>query len=75
MSNNLIHAGTDGFLHRTWFVLVNDRIPRGEAYCALCGSQIDKGYVRESQTRLRYCDLQCFAGHAIAIKNRARKVS
>ena len=51
------------------------RVPRGDADCALCSSKIDKSYVRESQTRLLYCDTQCFAGHAIAIKNLARKVS
>jgi hypothetical protein len=41
--------------------------------------KIEKGYVRESQTRLLYCDTQCFTGHAkmamLAIENRARKVS
>jgi hypothetical protein len=75
MSTNLTHTRTGGFLCRTRFVLVNDRVPRGDADCALCSSKIDKSYVRESQTRLLYCDTQCFAGHAIAIKNLARKVS
>ena len=75
MSANLTHTRIGGFLRRTRFVLVNDRVPRGGAGCALCGSKIEKGYVRETQTRLFYCDTQCFAGHAIAIKNHARKVS
>jgi len=66
---------TGGFLRRTRFVLVNDRVPRGDADCALCSSKIEKNYVRELQTRLLYCDTHCFAGHVIAIKNLARKVS
>ncbi len=64
-----------GFAHRVSFVLVNDRFPRADPDCALCGCKIAKGYVRESQTRLLYCDTQCFAGHAIAMQNRARHVS
>jgi hypothetical protein len=64
---------------RTRFVLVNDRVPRADAQCALCCRKIERGYVRESQTRLLYCDTQCFTGHAkmamLAIENRARKVS
>ena len=68
-------ASMGGFLRRTRFVLVNDRVPRADADCALCCSKIEKGYVREAQTRLPYCDMACFAGHAIAMKNRARKVS
>jgi ribosomal protein L24E len=75
MSANLTHTSTGGFLCRTRFVLVNDRVPRRDADCALCGSKIEKGYVRESQTHLFYCDTQCFAGHAIAIENHARKAS
>ena len=75
VSADLTHTSMGGFLRRTRFVLVNDRVPRGDADCALCGTKIEKGYVRESQTRLFYCDTQCFAGHAIAIKNHARKVS
>jgi hypothetical protein len=71
--------GTGGFLHRTRFVLVNDCIPRMNGHCALCGGTIEKGYVRDFQTRLIYCDTQCFPeGADIAtpiIKNRARKVS
>jgi hypothetical protein len=67
-----------GFLHRTRFVLVNDRVPRA-GHCALCGSIIEKGYVRDSQTRLIYCDTQCLPGGAVmvmpVIKDRARKVS
>jgi hypothetical protein len=61
------------------FVLVNNRVPSTGERCALCGGFIKKGYVRDSQTRLIYCDAQCFAGGghiAVSIgKNRERKVS
>jgi hypothetical protein len=64
---------------RTRFVLVNDRVPRTDEHCALCGGIVEKGYVRDSHTRLIYCDPQCFAGGAhltsSPIKDRGRKVS
>ena len=75
MSTNQSNASAGGFLRWTRFVLVNDRVPRANADCALCCRKIEKGYVRESQTRLLYCDMQCFAGHPIAIENRERKAS
>ena len=61
------------------FVLVKNRLPRTCKHCALCGGITDKGYVRDTQTRLIYCDTQCFAawGHGVApiVKNRGRKAS
>ena len=61
------------------FVLVNHRIPRANARCALCDKKIEEGYVREPLTRLLYCDAQCFAGHAkmtaLDVEKQARKVS
>ena len=61
------------------FVLVNNRVPRLGQHCALCSGLIEKGYVRDSQTRLIYCDTQCFAGWAYGaatvVKNRGRKAS
>ena len=45
------------------FVLVNWRSPRADAHCAVCCTRIDGGYVRDPQTRLLYCDAQCFADH------------
>jgi hypothetical protein len=69
----------DRIPHRTRFVLVNDRVPRTDGHCALCGSIIEKGYVRDSQTRLIYCDTQCLPSEAVmampVIQDRARKVS
>jgi len=61
------------------FVLVNDRVPRTDAHCALCCVKIEKGYVRDPQTRLVYCDPHCFTGHekmAMAvIVSRSRRAS
>jgi hypothetical protein len=78
MSTNLTFA-TGGFPQGIRFVLVNNRVPRTGERCALCGGFIEKGYVRDSQTRLIYCDTQCFAGWAHITtpvsKNRGRKAS
>jgi hypothetical protein len=78
MSSDLTFA-TRGFPQAIRFVLVNNRVPRTDEHCALCGGLIEKGYVRDSQTQLIYCDTRCFAGWthmAIpVVKNRGRKVS
>jgi hypothetical protein len=69
----------DRLPYRTRFVLVNNRVPRADEHCALCGEIVEKGYVRDSQTRLIYCDPQCFAGGShmtkSLINDRVRKVS
>jgi hypothetical protein len=44
---------------RTRFIIVNDRVPFQAANCAICGRKIERGYVRESHTRLLYCDNEC----------------
>jgi hypothetical protein len=44
---------------RTRFIIVNDRVPCRATTCAICGRKIERGYVRESQTRLLYCDNEC----------------
>jgi hypothetical protein len=62
---------------RTTFVIVNDRLPRTDERCAMCGAIFDNGYVRDCQTRLIYCDAQCFPGgeYLSNSKDRKRKVS
>jgi hypothetical protein len=45
------------------FVLVNDRVPRSDANCALCCKKIEPGYIRDLRSRLVYCNPQCFSGH------------
>jgi hypothetical protein len=78
MSINLIMPAR-GRTQRTRFVLVNNRIPRAGEHCALCGAVVEYGYVRDSQTRLIYCDTQCFTGGTyrgiLVTKNYTRKVS
>jgi hypothetical protein len=77
MSTDLTFA-TGRVSQRIRFVLVNNRIPRTGDHCASCGGVIEKGYIRDAQNGLTYCDTQCIPGQAPAmpsIKNRARKVS
>jgi hypothetical protein len=70
---------TDRFPEAIRFVLVNNRVPRADQHCTLCGGRIEQGYVRDSRTRFIYCDTQCFAGGARMalriVKNCERKVS
>ena len=79
MSIHPTFASPERFPTHTRFILVNDRVPRAQAYCAQCCKTIEQGYVREPQTRLLYCDAVCFAGHeepaTLAIEHRARQVS
>ena len=43
------------------FVIVNGRTPmRAPLFCACCAEKLDAGYVHESGTGLKYCDLACF---------------
>jgi hypothetical protein len=59
----------DPLPYRTRFVLVNNRVPRTDEHCAFCGGIVEKSYVRDSQTRLIYCDPQCFAGASYMAKS------
>ena len=57
------------------FVLVNNRVPRADALCAVCGTKIEQAYVHGLQTHFLYCDAQCFAGYQKMIgPARARRV-
>jgi hypothetical protein len=64
---------------RTRFIIVNDRLLRQGATCMTCGGKIERGYVREIQTRLLYCNSECAPELAkpatVVIKNCTRKVS
>jgi hypothetical protein len=73
-------SATGGFPHRIRFVVVNRRVPGADEHCALCSRIVEQGYVRDSQTRLIYCDAECFAGGGAqeatpVVKNRGRKAS
>jgi hypothetical protein len=78
MGTDLTFA-TGRFPQAVRFVLVNNRVPRADQHCTLCGGLVEKGYVRDSRTRFIYCDTQCFAGGArmalSIVKNCGRKVS
>lgn len=58
------------------FIVVNDRTPRAEAFCALCCTAINGNYVREISTGFCYCSRDCFASHfglgQLLIEYRAR---
>lgn len=43
------------------FVLVNNGTPQVKTECALCGTKIERSYLRELHTGLLYCDPQCLA--------------
>ena len=79
MSTDRTFARTAPLPGQTRFVLVNDRVPRADAYYTLCCEKIEQAYVRATQTRLYYCDARCFAGHEkmamLVIERCARKVS
>lgn len=53
----------DGVPRLPRFILVNERVPRETACCALGCGKIERGYVRDPRTRLLYCDAACFAAH------------
>jgi hypothetical protein len=57
------------------FVVVNNRGPRADALCALCGTKIGQAYVHELKTRFFYCDAQCLAGYQkMMVPARARRM-
>ena len=51
--------------------------PRTDERCAMCGGILEKGYIRDSQTRLIYCETRCFEGgeYLSNSNNPRRKVS
>lgn len=61
------------------FVLVNDRMPRAHADCALCCTQIMGSYVREISTKFCYCSRGCFLSHSrlgqLVLEHHARAAS
>lgn len=47
------------------YILVTDRTPRTNRYCALCCCSLD-GYLRELSTRIKYCGLGCYTEHCMS---------
>jgi hypothetical protein len=74
MELSLLHIG-DKRCHMK-FILVNGRTPRPQSFCALCRQPIGASYLREIETRLPYCDDECYAEHCegavLALENHAR---
>ena len=60
------------------FVLVNDRALK-DSTCALCCEAIRAEYLRDLETRLSYCDRNCYLGHLRMpvpwLESHARRVS
>jgi hypothetical protein len=58
------------------FILVNGRTPTPLSFCALCCEPITASYLRETATRLTYCDQRCYAEYhrapIPALRNLAR---
>jgi hypothetical protein len=44
------------------FILVNDRTPYPQSFCAFCCERIAENYLREIATRLSYCEHRCYLG-------------
>jgi hypothetical protein len=43
------------------FICVNDRAPSSHSVCAACDRSIGSTYLRHIETRLCYCDADCYA--------------
>jgi hypothetical protein len=58
------------------FILVNGRTPSPPSFCALCCEPIGQSYLRETATRLSYCDHGCYVDHYkmlfLALEHHAR---
>lgn len=58
------------------FILVNGRTPSPPSSCALCRKPIGQSYLRETATRLSYCDHRCYVDHYkmlfLALEDHAR---
>jgi hypothetical protein len=58
------------------FILVNGRTPCPRSFCVLCCEPIGAKYLREIETRLSYCDHNCYDIHCksavLLLENSAR---
>jgi len=60
------------------FILVNGRTPRPPSFCAWCREPIRQSYLRETATRLSYCDHRCYVDqheHPLRATLKGRKAS
>lgn len=47
-------------------IIVNDREPRRELDCSVCGKRIQQGYTRDLGTRILYDCFRCFSVDEVA---------
>ncbi|RAI44486.1 hypothetical protein [Rhodoplanes roseus] len=47
-------------------IIVNDREPRSELDCSVCGKKIGQGYTRDLGTRIMYDCFRCFSIDEVA---------
>lgn len=47
-------------------IIVNDREPRAELDCSVCGKKIGQGYTRDLGTRIMYDCFRCFSIDEVA---------
>jgi hypothetical protein len=71
--HSLCHAPDAG--QPVKFVLVNNRTPRRQSCCAICGEPIRETYLRAIATRLAYCDFRCYATVAVLTTQHRAKAS
>ena len=61
------------------YIIVLDRKPFKDTFCACCGERLVEGYLREFSTGLYYCKVLCHQWSekmaCIAIEDHARRVS
>lgn len=48
------------------YILVVGRVPKVNNFCACCQSTLDHGYLRELDTRIKYCGVDCYEFHCEA---------
>ena len=58
------------------YILVNGRTPRSQSFFALCCKPIGLYCLHEIETRISYCDDECYAEHCVGavlvIENNAK---
>jgi hypothetical protein len=45
------------------FILVNGRTPIRTTFCLQCCNRISGSYLRDTRTRIPYCDYACYGRH------------
>ena len=54
-------------VHKMKFVVVNNMAPREPSVCAGCSRPLERGYLHDLSTSIRYCGVECFpAANAFA---------